>query len=288
MTDVPPKLQRRRNLLGVVAAIGVGAAGFLLTRNVACTDRSGTPTPTGKSTRLMLFCGAGVRVAADALTDAFRRETGIVVETTYAGSDRLMGQISASGRGDLFMPGSEFYVNKAIELGLAEPGSQRVVAYFVPVIFVRKGNPKAVQSLNGLAGRGLRVGIGDERVTAVGQQTLEVLRKNGIAYETIERNVVLKAGTVTELGEAVRLGSIDAAIVWDATADQFADGGDVVPIPPAKNVPAAIPVVLLKSSTAPEAARRFIDFAASQQGKRILSEMGYTVTLGSEFNASHE
>jgi len=55
----------------------------------------------------------------------------------------------------------------------------------------------------------------------------------------------------------------------------------VVPIPPEKNVPSTIPIVVLKSSKQPEEARKFIDFVTSEEGRKILTERGYTISLSS-------
>jgi molybdate transport system substrate-binding protein len=176
------------------------------------------------------------------------------------------------------MPGAEFYVDRAIERGLADGSTKRVVGYFVPVLFVAGGNPKSVRTLADLQQPGLRVGLGDERSCAVGRATLEILKKNSIAYSAVEPNVVYKSGTVEELVEAVGLGSVDVAVVWDANARLYAAHGETVPIPAEQNVISAIPIVMLNSSRHAEESRRFIEFACSAQARRILDKLGYTTT----------
>lgn len=233
---------------------------------------------------LILYCGAGIRPAADALIEAFEKRSGIRVNATYAGSGALLGQISASRKGDLFMPGAEFYVEQAIAGGLAERATHRTVAHFIPVIFVQKGNPRHISSLDDLMQPGLRVGFGDERAAAIGKTTQAILRKNGIAPGAMDRNVVFRSGTVNELGVAVRLGSVDAVIVWDTEARHFADAGTAVPIPPERNVPAAISIVRLKASDSPRDALSFITFVASPEGRQILAGQGYNVASTQETN----
>jgi len=233
---------------------------------------------------LLLFCGAGIRPAAEALIRAYRASSGIEIHATYAGGGHLLGQIATLQKGDLFMPGEEFYVDKAIEKGLADAKTKRTVAYFVPVIFVTAGNPKRISALSDLTREGLRLGFGDERSCAVGRQTLELLRKNRVPLDAVAKNVVYKSSTVDELALAVRLGQVDAVIVWDATARRFARDGTAVPIPPEQNIPSLIPVVVLKSSQFPQEARDFVDFIASPQGQALLAENGYTVSLALDQN----
>jgi molybdate transport system substrate-binding protein len=128
-----------------------------------------------QSRPLLLYCGAGIQPAAEALTTAFSKESGITVNTTYAGSGRLLGQVATSQVGDLFMPGSAFYVEQAIEQNLAQENTKQEVAYFVPVIVVQKGNPLGVTSLADLANTELRLGLGDERAVAIGKQSKKTL-----------------------------------------------------------------------------------------------------------------
>jgi len=228
-------------------------------------------------TQLMLYCGAGIRPAADALIEAFRAETGISVTATYAGSGQLLGQIASLQKGDIFMPGDALYVTKAIERELADTGTQKTVAYFVPVIFVQKGNPHKIATLRDLAKPGLRLGIGDERACAVGQQTLRILELNGIPYSDIEKNVACKTATVNELGTAIQLRTVDAVIVWNTTAQDCAAYGEIVHFAEDQNIISPIPVVVLKSSEHPAEAARFVGFVTSEKARRILKAIGYMV-----------
>lgn len=230
-----------------------------------------------EATELLLYCGAGIRLAADALIEAFEAENDLKINVTYAGSGRLLGQISTLQKGDLFMPGAELYVDLAIEKGLALKDTKRIAAHFVPVIFVSKGNPKNIRSLRDLTRAGLRLGFGDERSCAVGKKTLMIFEKSGIPYDDLKDNVICKTGTVNELGLAIQLGNVDAVILWDANARQYAAHGDAVAIPPEQNVLSPIPVVVLKSSRHVAAARRFVEFIASEEGRRIFTQQGYGV-----------
>ena len=253
------------------------AAALAVCIAAGCGQGGDTDRATGRGVELMLYCGAGIRPAAERLTAAFEAQRGVKIRPTYAGSGFLLGQIASHSKGDLFMPGAEWYVDRAVARGLAVGQTKRVVAVFVPVIMVAKGNPRGIRSLADLGRSGLRVVLGDERACAVGRKTLKILEKSGIPYERIKPNVVSKTGTVNELGVAIQLGTADAVIIWDANARHFAEYGDMVAIPPEQNAPSTIPIVLLRSSRHTREARGFIEFAPSAEGRRILRDTGYTM-----------
>jgi molybdate transport system substrate-binding protein len=95
----------------------------------------------------------------------------------------------------------------------------------------------------------------------------------------VENNVVYRSGTVNELGVALQMRHIDAAIMWDANARQFADAVDVIEIPATQNLISTIPVVVLTCSRSFDDAKRFVRFVTSPQGKEILRAHDYTVEL---------
>ena len=262
----------RLNHVRAMAAIGAVFVG--LVSGAAFSGCGG-----GGRVELVLYCAAGIRQAMAPVIEAFEAKHAISVRTTYEGSGQLLGKIAAGAAGDLFMPGATFYVDKAADKGLVDPASRRTVGYFVPVLFVAKGNPLGLKTLHDLARKGVRVGLGDERSAAIGEASLALFKKNDIPYDQVAPNVVYKSGTVNELGVAIQMHTVDAAIVWDVNARQFAAYGDTVAIPPGENVVSTVPIVVLKTSAHPAEAMKFIEFVTSPEGKRILAENGVTVSL---------
>ena len=224
----------------------------------------------------MLYCGAGIRPPVAEAVEEFGRLHGVRVECAYAGSEVLLGQMKLSGRGDLYMPGDSYYVEQAEQAGLI--ASTRPVCCFVPVILVQKGNPKNVRTLPDLARPGLVVGLGEAEACAVGRQSSKIFAKNHISEEDINRNVANRALTVTDLANGVKLKALDAAIVWDAVAAGVADQTDVVPIEPEQNIVSTVPIAILKSSSDPELAEKFVDFLVSEYGQEIFQKHHYTLS----------
>jgi molybdate transport system substrate-binding protein len=257
---------------------GILVTTVLLLFLAACT-KSETKEVSAKP-ELLLFSGAGIRLAASSLAEEFTNRHNTRIGIDYDGSGRLLGKISSIQKGDLFMPGSRLYVDIAADKGLLDKKSVKTVAYFIPVILVQKGNPKNIRGVEDFKRDGLRIGLGDERSAAVGKKAQKILEINNIAYEEISRNVVYKSGTVDELGIAIQMNNVDAVIIWDVNAKYFSEHGDIVSIPVEKNSISEIPIGILKASKHKTEALKFIDYITSPDGRELLAEKKFATKLG--------
>jgi len=226
---------------------------------------------------LLLYCGAGIRPPVDELVETFGRLNGVKIVTDYAGSEVLLSKIKVSRRGDLYMPGDEYYIERAAGKGMIL--SQQPVCYFVPVILVQKGNPKNIRSLQDLLPSGLKIGLGDPNACAIGRATREILAKNNIPWESIRENVAFLSLTVNELGMQIQARSLDAVIVWDAVARYYSNYGQEIPIPAENNVISTVDVGVLTFTKDRLLAEKFVEFAASEQGRAIFKKHLYRVDL---------
>ena len=241
------------------------ALGLLLSLVAGC-GREAKPT-------LRLYCGAGLRGPVAELAEAFGRERGVAIESDFGGSGVLLGRIKLAREGDLYVPGDVWYVQQAQAEGLI--ASSVDACHSVPVILVSNRASRPVHSLADLAAPGLRVGLGEPTACAIGEASQEILNRAGIA-DQVRANLAFSALTVNELGLQIKSGMLDAVIVWDATARQYADAAEIVEIDRKQNVISTIPVAVLKSSTHGELARDFQRFATSPRGGAIWARHGFT------------
>ena len=117
------------------------------------------------------------------------------------------------------------------------------------------------------------------------EDTAQVRQLARRVYQLIDSGVKRRPGGVSfsgllnELALAVQLGNVDAVICWDTNARHFSAHGDIVAIPREENVISPVPIVVLKCSKAPDAAREFVEFVRSEKGREILTANNYTVSL---------
>jgi len=222
--------------------------------------------------RLHLYCGAGIRPFAEPVIEAFQEKNpGIRVEASYAGSGCLLSQLTFAKRGDLYMPGEDFYLDQARKRDFI--AYEELIGYFQPVILVAEGNPKSVETLEDLTREDVKIGLCEPEIAAVGVAARDLLQEAGL-YESVLRKDPAHAGNVPELGNWVQLGTLDAAIVWNVTAAQIQEETDSVEIPREYWEPSEIYMGVLTFTKHPEAAKAFVDFCASEEGQAIAAQKG--------------
>lgn len=221
---------------------------------------------------LFVYCGAGMRKPMEEIGLLFEEENGISVNYNYAGSNTLLSQMELTQKGDIYMPGATYYFDVAREKGFTD--YEQLIAYHVPVIAVPKGNPANITSLDDLAKSGVKVILGDSKAVAIGKLGDTLLKDNGI-YEDVEKNVVARGATVNELVVYISMDQGDASIIWEDLVVN-SEKIESVAINSQKNIIKIIPIGTLSFSNKDDAAKKFVDFVASDKGKTIFKKNGFT------------
>jgi molybdate transport system substrate-binding protein len=207
----------------------------------------------------------------------YEKRYGVKVRLTFGGSGVVLSQMKLARKGDVYVPGSDDYMEKAIKEGIVDPKSVRVICWLVPVINVPKGNPKGIKSLQDLVKPGIRVAIAVPGSVCLGDVAKEILERAGL-WEKIQPNIVMQAKDCSDLAAQIKLGTVDAIIGWDVFAYWYPDTPmDNIPIPPeilrVRHIPAGVTVFARDKKEA----QRFVNFLASVEGKRCYEKCGYCI-----------
>jgi len=222
------------------------------------------PTP------LLVYAGAGLKKPMEEIKATYEKNHAVDIQYVYAGSGQLISQIQLSGKGDVFIIGSEEVYKVAQDKGFANKPS--LVAHHTPCIAVSSDNPKHITGLEDLAKSGVTVILGDPKANAIGLSAQEIIKKNDL--QGIVANTVSQATTVNEIVTQLAMGQADAAIV---TKDSIIGNPKIkaVRIPEEQNVDQLIPVGTLTMSKYPSEAQAFMDFICSEEGKAIFEKYGF-------------
>lgn len=221
---------------------------------------------------LFLYAGAGLRKPTDKIITQFEQETGHQVIVDYGGSGKQMAKYQTVLRGDLFMPGSYFYIDKLREKGLVFSDSK--VVLHTPVIAVNKKGNHAVKTLEDMAAPGIKLAMGDPKAMALGRTTMDIIKNAGLEKQFLG-NVDVYGATVNQLTLYVVQRAVDAAIVARANAFMHKDTLDMYEIPPRYYTSEIIGIAVLKSAKDATLAEQFKTFVSGPKGSAYFTQFGF-------------
>ena len=229
---------------------------------------------------LTVFCAAGMRYPMEQIVEQFKEEFGATIQVQYGGSNTLLSQIEAGKSGDLFLAADESYVRLAQQKDLAR--EVLPLATMRPVIVVRRDSPLNITALADLLQPGIRIACGNPDAAAIGRITktsLEKCQQWDALAQRISENGVYKP-TVNEVANDVKLGSVDAGIVWDSTAAQYPELKPITVAELQEGV-AHVELCVLKYAMDPAATLHFARYvAACDRGLKTFQAEHYQVVEG--------
>lgn len=245
-------------LLAVVAACGLLAG-------------CGKKDAVGEQAELTVLCGSSFVKPMEKLCAEFTAETGIKTVTTSGGSEDLLPLVKLGQKGDIYVTHDPYldYTRDANAL------SEHVhVGFVAPVLAVQIGNPKGIKSIEDLAGADLKVALTDPQYSTAGELVFALLEKKGIKDEVLKNVGNRLTRGHSDLGNFLKLQTVDAVIMWNGVAHTFRDSLQVVKTPYEYDKEIRVYVMGLNYTKQPEALKQFMEFAKSRSPE-IFADFGY-------------
>jgi molybdate transport system substrate-binding protein len=249
-----------------------GCVFCLLVMQAACTSQQKIQKPP----TLTVFAGSASQPVLKEIARVYTHKTGIRIELVFGSSGYLLNQMQLTGKGDVYIPGSMDYMLKAERLGTINPATIRRLAYLVPAINVKPGNPKNIKGLSDLARPGMRIGIARPENVCVGLYAIEVLKANKL-LRAVMPNLLVTTESCAKTASAIALTDIDAVIGWREFEKWAPKHIETVLIPPTEKVPrlGVIPAAVATSTKDMETAKSFIAFLCEQESRSIFRHFKY-------------
>lgn len=259
----------RRLIFGSLAAMAV-LVGLLFWR-------PGNPTAAVPREPLLVYCAAGLKGPVEEISREYERRTGVPVQLQFGGSGLLLNNLKVARRGDLFIAADNSYLDAGQSNGVLREIIP--LAQMTAVIAVSKANPKKISTLADLEAPGVEMASANPDAAAIGRLTQRALETSGHWRNLQPRIKVLKP-TVNDVANDVKLGTVDAGIVWDATVNQYPELA-AVRVPELQGAVAEVGVGVLSFSEQPAAALRFARFLGSREfGLPVFQKNGFVAATG--------
>jgi len=247
-----------------------GAAGVLVAVLLGgCGTTEGRGAEGGPSGTVDVFAAASLAETFTAIGRGFEDgHPGVTVSLNLGSSAALAQQVVAGAPADVFASASPAAMEVATAAGRAEE----------PVTFARNrlalavptGNPGGVRELADLARPELTIALCAPQVPC-GELSATVLRSSGVtpAPDTLEQDVRAALSKV-------RLGEVDAALVYRTDVLAAADQVQEVPLPEAGSATTDYSVTVVADAPDAVAARAFVAYVLSPEGQRVLADAGFS------------
>jgi molybdate transport system substrate-binding protein len=235
------------------------------------------------SKKPMLFhAGVGQRSSLLDIKAVFEKENpGVEVNYSFKGSGYFLPDLERSKKGDLFLPGEEFYLLQAQERGHVKSYDpvKDLAAYFMVVIATPRGNPANIKGLKDFARKGVRVGLGNPKACAIGLWDEKTFKKAGI-WDEVQANSVQSAKCIAEKLTSVQNRIVDCTLIWSSTAVLALRDIEIIPIEPECRGFVRLPVAVLKHSVDFELAEKLKALILSKRGSDIFQSHAYVTNPG--------
>jgi len=211
-------------------------------------------------------------LAAASLTESFTQigkdfeaaNPGLKVTFSFGGSSGLATQITSGAPADVFAAASPATMKTVVEAGDAT-GTPVIFVRNQLVIAVPKGNPKGITSLDALSEPGVKVALCAEQVPCGA-----AAKKAGVKVTPVTLEQDVKAALAK-----VRLGEVDAALVYRTDAKAASADVDGVEFPESAGAINDYPIVALKDAPSPAGAAAFVAYVQSAPARQVLTDAGF-------------
>jgi molybdenum ABC transporter molybdate-binding protein len=194
----------------------------------------------------------------------------VKVTRIYNGCGILVTQMKAGEVPDLYFACDVRFMND-VKNDFIKPTN---VSSNQLMIVVKKGNPKKIFTLNDLAAKGLKVGVGHEQQCALGTLTKEAFEFKGL-YGDIRKNVVVQSPTGDFLVNQLRTGSLDAVVAYRSNIVPYPDELEGTPITGIDCAMPSQPIAVSKNSNHPELSRRLMEFLKTAESRQRFEKLGF-------------
>ncbi|MDQ3803659.1 MAG: molybdate ABC transporter substrate-binding protein [Acidobacteriota bacterium] len=258
------------------AKVTVAAACALFALAAVGFAGCGDPADEAGGAELVVAAAANLTEAFGEVGRRFTQRTGVRVVNSFGATADLARQIEHGAPFDVFAAADTEHVDALAARGLLAEGTRAVYARGRLVLWLPRGeSPVArVEDLPGAAVS--RVAVAKPDLAPYGRAAVEAMRALHV-WARVEPKVVY-AQSVAQAKQFAATGNADAAFLPRSLVKE--GEGRFIEVDESLHRPIDQAVGVVRASRKQEAARRFVEFLLSEEGKSVLESFGYAPPAG--------
>lgn len=262
----------KRPMLALLLTVAVLAGAAWILRPVK------TAQAPGRS--LTVYCAAGLSKPMERIARQYQDEYGIQVNLQFGGTGTLLSNLQVTGEGDLFIAADALSIDAARQKDLIAETTPLVLES--PVLLTAAGNPLNIRGISDLIRPDVKTSLANPEAASIGRVVRDMITANGqwdaVQAAVTERGVFKP--TVNDVATDVKLGAMDAGIVWDFTAAQYPELTTIA-LPESGAFSEHASAAVLRFTKDPTAALHFMRYvAAPEKGLKRFAEANFKTVDG--------
>ncbi|MCM3080256.1 molybdate ABC transporter substrate-binding protein [Brevibacillus invocatus] len=231
--------------------------------------------PPAQQVELMVLAAASLTDALTSLKTIYENDhPGVTLTFSFGSSGKLAQQIEQGAPADLFLSASQQDMNKLDEKQLILKDTRVDFSGNSLVLVTEKDSAIAVSSFEDLTDPALKhIALGAPETVPAGRYTKEVL-ENLKLWDTLTDRLVY-GSDVRQVLTFVEAGNAEVGVVYASDAAISKNVKVLATSKPEWHKPIVYPGAVIGASANADAAKAFLAYLTSEEGKKVLGEYGF-------------
>ena len=245
---------------------------------------------TARADEVVVFAAASLADALQEVTQAWSKETGHTVKTSFAASSTLARQIENGAPANVFISADEAWMDYLVQRKLTANGTRVDLLGNRLVLVVPADRPKQVElrpgfDLAGLLGADGRLATGDPAHVPVGRYAQEALTRLGV-WDLAQARLV-RADSVRSALVFVERGEVPAGIVYETDAAISKKVKVAFEVAQKDGPTISYPLAILSETRSPKAAEGFWKYLQTPAASKVFAKFEFIVLPASTDSHGH-
>jgi molybdate transport system substrate-binding protein len=227
-----------------------------------------------RAVEVTVFAAASLTDSLNEIAAAYEKASGDKIIFNFGASSTLARQIEAGAPADLFFSADEAQMNILAKRNLIDPATRKDRLGNSLVVVVPDDSVLPIKSADDLTGAEVkRIALADPKAVPAGVYAKAWLEKLGL-WPAIRPKVIPTENVRAALA-AVASGNVDAGVVYKTDAAISRNVKIACEVPRADGPDIRYPMALVKGAAHAEAAKKFLDYLASEEAGQIFVRYGF-------------
>jgi molybdate transport system substrate-binding protein len=224
---------------------------------------------------LSVFAAASLTESLQEIGKTYEEQNpGTRISYNFAASSVLALQIQEGARADVFFSADEAKMNALEKKHLLAPGTRRSLLSNTLVVVVRNDSRKSIASPKDLASSSFgHIALAEPQTVPAGIYAKEWLKKVDLWSKVIDK--VVPTENVRAALAAIESGNVDAGVVYKTDAEISKKVRIAYEVPVEEGPVISYPVAAVTTGRNAEAAKRFVDYLASEPALDVFRGYGF-------------